>query len=114
MWLFYMSMPTGSRFVFESTDYRAIVQNMENSFYNSMCLEDATGYNEIDIISCLLQTLVNGDKLNKDYKDYLVNCLRETKKELFEVEDKLSKALEEVQRLKEKNRELVEKQGAKK
>jgi hypothetical protein len=109
-----MSMPTGSRFIFESSEYRAIVQDMENSFYNSMCLEDASSYDEIELISCLLQTLVNGDKLNKCFKDYLVCCLRDTKKELFEVEKKLAKALEEVQRLKEKNRELIEKQGAKK
>ena len=114
MLIFYMSIPTGSRFIFESSEYRAIVQDMENSFYNSMCLEDASSYDEIELISCLLQTLVNGDKLNKYFKDYLVCCLRDTKKELFEVEEKLAKALEEVQRLKEKNRELVEKQVAKK
>lgn len=114
MRLFYISMPTGSRFVFESTDYRAIVQDMENSFYNSMSLEEASSYNEIELISCLLQTLVNDNKLYKAFKDYLVGCLRETKKELFEAEDKLAKAWEEVQRLKEKNRELIEKQGGKK
>ena len=114
MRIFYMSIPTGSRFFFESSEYREIVQDMENSFYNSMILEEASSYNEIELISCLLQTLVNGDKLNKAFKDYLVGSLRETKKELFEVEEKLAKAWEEVQRLKEKNRELVEKQGAKK
>lgn len=114
MRLFYMSMPTGSRFIFESTEHRAIVQDMENRFYNSMCLEEASSYNEIELISCLLQTLVNGDKINKAFKDYLVGCLLDTKKELFEVEDKLAKAWEEIQRLKEKNRELIEKQGAKK
>lgn len=112
--LFYRSMPTGSRFIFESTEHRAIVQDMENSFYNSMCLEEASSYNEIELISCLLQTLVNGDKLDKAFKDYLVGLLRETKKELFEVEEKLAKAWEEIERLKEKNRELIEKQGAKK
>lgn len=114
MRLFYVSIPTGSRFIFESTDHRAIVQDMENSFYNSLCLEEASSYNEIELISCLLQTLVNDNKLYKAFKDYLVGCLRDTKKELFEAEDKLAKAWEEIERLKEKNRDLVEKQGAKK
>ena len=114
MMLFYRSMATGLRFTFEATEQSRIVQDMENSFYSSLCLEEASSYNEIELVSCLLQTMVNGDKLDKSFKDYLVGCLRETKKELFEVEEKLSKSWEAVERLKEKNRELIEKQGAKK
>lgn len=109
MKLFYRSMPTGSRFIFESTEHRAIVQDMENSFYNSMCLEEASSYNEIELISCLLQTLVNGDKLDKAFKDYLVGCLRETKKELFETQDRLQKTEERLETYREKYRELLNK-----
>lgn len=109
MKLFYRSMPTGSRFIFESTEHRAIVQDMENSFYNSMCLEEASSYNEIELISCLLQTLVNGDKLDKAFKDYLVGCLRETKKELFETQDRIQKTEERLETYREKYRELLNK-----
>ena len=107
MKLFYRSMPTGSRFIFESTEHRAIVQDMENSFYNSMCLEEASSYNEIELISCLLQTLVNGDKLDKVFKNYIVGCLRETKKELFETQDRLQKTEERLETYREKYRELL-------
>lgn len=110
MRLFYISMPTGSRFVFESTDYRAIVQDMENCFYNSMSLEEASCYNEIELISCLLQTLVNDNKLYKDFKDYLVGCLRDTKKELFETQDRLQKTEERLETLREKYHDLLNKQ----
>lgn len=110
MRLFYRSMPTGSRFIFESSDSRAIVQDMENSFYNSMSLEDASCYNEIELISCLLQTLVNGGKLEKALKDYLVGCLRETKKELFEIQDRLQKTEERLETLREKYHDLLNKQ----
>ena len=107
MRLFYMSIPTGSRFVFESNEQREIVQDMENSFYNSMCLEEASSYNEIELISCLLQTLVNSDKLDKAFKNYLVGCLRETKQELFENQDRLQKTEKRLETYREKYRELL-------
>lgn len=110
MTLFYRSMPTGSMFVFESSEHREIVQDMENSFYNSMCLEEASSYNEIELISCLLQTLVNGGKLDKVFKNYLVGCLRETKKELFETQDRLQKTEDRLETLREKYHDLINKQ----
>lgn len=112
--LFYKEHITRKNYLFDSIDERAIVQDLENSFYNGIELTDASSFNEIELISCLLQTLVNKGHVDSCFKKYLVGLLNETKKELIEAEDKLAKAWEEVQRLKEKNRELVEKQGAKK
>lgn len=109
MRLFYMSMTTGSRFIFESSDHRKIVQDMENGFYNSMCLEEASSYNEIELISCLLQTLVNKDYVNSSFKNYLVGMLNETKKELFDTETKLQKILEKYENLRDKYMELLNK-----
>lgn len=109
MRLFYRSMATVSQFIFEATEQSRIVQNLENSFYASMYLEEASGYNEIDLVSCLLQTLVNGNKLDKAFKDYLVGCLRETKKELFGTQDRLQKTEERLETLREKYRELLNK-----
>lgn len=110
MRLFYRSMSTGSKFIFEATEERRIVQDLENAFYASMYLEDASCYNEIELISCLLQTLVNGGKLDKALKDYLVGCLRETKKELFEIQVRLQKTEERLETLREKYHDLLNKQ----
>lgn len=110
MRIFYKSMNTGSRFIFESSEHREIVQDMENSFFNSMCLEEASSYNEIDLISCLLQTLVNKNYVDSSFKNYLVCVLNETKKELFDTETKLQKILELYDNLRDKYRELLKKQ----
>lgn len=114
MRLFYTEHITRKKYLFDSIEERAIVQDLENSFYNGIELKEASSFNEIELVSCLLQTLVNKGHVDGCFKNYLVGLLNETKKELFEAEDKLAKAWEEVQRLKEKNRELIEKQGGKK
>ena len=113
MRLFFRTV-NGTKYIYDGIFDREITTELLNVFYRNGRLTEASNFCEITLISCLLQTLVADGKLEQDFKGHLVSCLNETKRELFEVEEKLAKAWEEIQRLKERNRELVEKQGAKK
>lgn len=113
MRLFFRAV-NGTKYIYDGIFDREITTELLNVFYRNGRLTEASNFCEITLISCLLQTLVADGKLEQDFKGHLVSCLNETKKELFEVEEKLAKAWEEIERLKERNRELVEKQGAKK
>lgn len=87
--LFFKDNNTGSCYFFESTNSRAIIEELENSFYQNQQLTEASTYDEIELISCLLQTLVNSGKLEQSFKNYLVSNLRSTKNELLQAEDRL-------------------------
>ena len=113
MQLFFRTVD-GTRYIYEGIFDREITGELLKVFYRNGKLVEASSYSELTLISCLLQTLVSDGKLEQDFKGYLVTILNETKKDLMLTETKLEKALEEVQRLKERNRELVEKQGDKK
>lgn len=97
-----------SRFCFESNDSESIVKELENCFFRGFHLMDASNYNEIELISCLLATLVHDVKINSSLKIYLVNLLLDTKKDLINSETKLGKAYDEIEKLKEKLHELRE------
>lgn len=107
MHLFYTEHITRKKYLFDSIDERSIVQDLENSFYNGIELKEASSFNEIELISCLLQTLVNKGHVDGCFKNYLVGCLRETKKELFETQDRLQKTEDRLETLREKYRELL-------
>ena len=81
----------GQVIFFESTNSRAIIEELENSFYRNQELTEASAYDEIELVSCLLQTIVNSGKLEQSFKDYLVCNLRETKGELMRAEDRITK-----------------------
>lgn len=91
MQLFFKDNTTGSSYFFESTNSRAIIEELENSFYRNQELTEASAYDEIELVSCLLQTIVNSGKLEQSFKDYLVCNLRETKGELMRAEDRITK-----------------------
>lgn len=87
--LFFTDNKTGiCRFV-DANSPREIVQVLENSFYRNLELTEASAYDEIEIISCLLQTLVNSGKLEQSFKNYLVSNLKSTKNELLQAENRL-------------------------
>ena len=104
----------GTRYIYDGIFDREITTELLNVFYRNGRLTEASNVCEITLISCLLQTLVADGKLEQDFKGHLVSCLNETKRELFEAENKLEKALEEVQRLKEKIHKLTEDKEVKK
>lgn len=93
---------------FESVDSEAIVRELNDSFYKGLHLVDASNYNEVELISYLLETLVHDLKIDRSFKIYLVNLLRDTKKSLITSETKLGKAYDEIEKLKEKLHELQE------
>lgn len=107
MQLFFRTVD-GTRYIYEGIFDREITGELLNVFYRNGRLTEASNFCEITLISCLLQTLVADGKLDQDFKGHLVSCLNETKRELFEAEKKLDKALEEVQRLKESIHKLTE------
>lgn len=93
---------------FESLDSMAIADELKNSFYNDLILVDASNFDEVELISCLLETLVLDEKIDRSFKFYLVNLLRDTRKSLITSETKLGKAYDEIEKLKEKLHELQE------
>ena len=93
---------------FESVDSEAIVRELDNSFYRGLHLIDASNFDEVELISCLLDTLVRDVKIDRSFKIYLVNLLRETRKNLITSETKLGKAYDEIEKLKEKLHDLKE------
>lgn len=107
MRLFFRTV-NGTRYIYDGIFDREITTELLNVFYRNGRLTEASNFCEITLISCLLQTLVADGKLEQDFKGHLVSCLNETKRELFEAEKKLDKALEEVQRLKESIHKLTE------
>ena len=107
MRLFFITV-NGTRYIYDGIFDREITTELLNVFYRNGRLTEASNFCEITLISCLLQTLVADGKLDQDFKGHLVSCLNETKRELFEAEKKLDKALEEVQRLKESIHKLTE------
>lgn len=107
MKLFFRTV-NGTRYIYDGIFDREITTELLNVFYRNGRLTEASNFCEITLVSCLLQTLVYDGKLEQDFKGHLVSCLNETKRELFEAENKLEKALEEVQRLKEKIHKLTE------
>lgn len=68
----------------------------------------ASGFNEVELISCLLETLVHDEKIDRSFKIYLVNLLRDTKKSLITSETKLGQAYDLIEKLREKLHELQE------
>ena len=95
--LFFRDNKTGLLHVFESTSYREIIQHLENEFYRNVELTEASAYDEIELITCLLQTLVNSGKLDQSFKNYLVSNLLTTKNELMRAEDRITKFYQKEQ-----------------
>lgn len=89
---------------FESFDSEAIVRELDDSFDKGLHLVDVSNFNEVELISCLLDTLVHDLKIERSFKIYLVNLLRETKESLITSETKLGKAYDEIENLREKLR----------
>lgn len=90
--LFFRDNKTGvCLFVSTANSPREIVQELENSFYRNLELTEASAYDEIELVSCLLQTIVNSGKFEQSFKDYLVSNLRATKCELMRAEDRITK-----------------------
>lgn len=87
--LFFKNNKNGIGHFFESTDSREIIVKLEYSFYRNLELTEASAYDEIELVSCLLQTLVNSGNLEQRFKNYLVSNLRSTKNELMQAEDRL-------------------------
>lgn len=108
MYLHFFDSKKVCGFHFESEDHEAIVRELDNSFYKGLRLDDMSGFNEVELISCLLETLVHDLKIDRSFKIYLVNLLSETKKSLITSETKLGKAYDEIEKLKEKLHELQE------
>lgn len=108
MYLHFFDSKKVCGFHFESEDREAIVRELDDSFYKGLRLDDVRGFNEVELISCLLETLVHDEKLDRSFKIYLVNLLRDTKKDLINSETKLGKAYDEIENLKEKLHELQE------
>lgn len=95
-------------FHFESEDSEAIVRELDNSFYKGLRLVDVSGFNEVELISCLLETLVHDLKLDRSFKIYLVGLLHDTKRNLISSETKLGQAYDLIENLRDKLHELQE------
>lgn len=93
---------------FESVDSEAIVRELNDSFFRGLHLVDASNFDEVELINYLLETLVHDLKIDRSFKIYLVNLLRETRKNLITSETKLGKAYDEIEKLKEKLHDLKE------
>ena len=108
MYLHFFDSKKVCGFHFESEDSEAIVRELDDSFYKGLHLVDVSGFNEVELISCLLETLVHDLKIDRSFKIYLVNLLHDTKKSLITSETKLGKAYDEIENLKGKLHELQE------
>lgn len=108
MYLHFFDSKNVCAYHFESVDSGAIVKELDNIFFRGLHLVDASNFEEIELISCLLETLVHDLKIDRSFKIYLVNLLRETKKNLINSETKLGQAYDEIENLKAKLHELRE------
>lgn len=108
MYLHFFDSKNVRGYHFESVDREAIVKELDNSFFQGLHLIDASNFEEIELISCLLDTLVHEEKIDRSFKIYLVNLLRDTRKSLITSETKLGQAYDEIEKLKEKLHELQE------
>lgn len=108
MYLHFFDSKNVCAYHFESIDSEVIVKELDNNFYKGIHLVDASNFDEVELISCLLETLVHDVKIDRSFKIYLVNLLRETRSNLFTSETKLGQAYDEIAKLKEKLHELRE------
>lgn len=108
MYLHFFDSKKVCGFHFESVDSDVIVRELEDSFYKRLHLVDASNFNEVELISCLLETLVHDEKIDRSFKSYLVGLLHDTKKNLISSETKLGQAYDLIERLREKLQELQE------
>lgn len=102
MYLHFFDRKNVRGYHFESVDSDAIVKELDNSFFEGLSLIDASTFNEVELTSCLLETLEHDEKIDRSFRIYLVNLLRDTKKDLITSETKLGQAYDEIEKLKEK------------
>lgn len=108
MFLHFFDSKNVCSYHFESIDNNDIVRELDNSFFRGLHLVDANNFEEVELISCLLETLVHDEKIDRSFKIYLVNLLRDTRKNLISSETKLGQAYDLIEKLREKLHELQE------
>lgn len=85
--LFYMQC--GIKHVIDECDNNKIIKELEHFQHPSYgaILYDASGYDTIELVKCILYSL---DYIDKDFAFNLVEQLREIKRELNRAHDKLN------------------------
>lgn len=83
----------------ESEDKNEIITTLANQFYKHIMLQEAGCYNTADLIECILRASADVDQ---DFISYLVEDLRQTRRDCLDAEHRVKQLLDEIKKLKER------------
>ena len=111
MILFFENKFTGVVMVSDDyTDNKDAVKCLSNNLYKGKLggcykLREASNYRMVDLVDVILEYLVEEELLAKDFKKYVVESLRETRKDCLQAERKLNIALQTISNMQKENKQ---------
>lgn len=83
----------------ERDDESEIITELSNQFYKHNMLEQAGCYKTADLLECILRASADVDP---DFISYLVEDLRQTRRDCLDAEHRVKELLDEIKQLKER------------
>ena len=83
----------------ERDDKNEIITELSNQFYRHNMLEQAGCYKTADLLECILRASADVDP---DFISYLVEDLRQTRRDCLDAEHRVKELLDEIKQLKER------------
>ena len=83
----------------ERDDKSEIITELSNQFYKNIMLEQAGCYKTADLIECILRASADVDP---DFISYLVDDLRQTRRDCLAAEHRVQELQNEIKQLKER------------
>lgn len=83
----------------ESDDKNEIITTLSNQFYKHIMLQEAGCYKTADLLECIL--LASAD-VDPDFISYLVEDLRQTRRDCLAAESQIEELEKEIKQLKER------------
>lgn len=83
----------------ESDDKNEIITTLSNQFYKHIMLDSAGCYKTADLIECILRASADVDP---DFISYLVEDLRQTRRDCLDAEHRVQELQKEIKQLKER------------
>lgn len=83
----------------ERDDKNEIITELSNQFYRHNMLEEAGCYKTADLLECILRASADVDP---DFISYLVEDLRQTRRDCLDAEQRVQELQNEIKQLKER------------
>lgn len=83
----------------ERDEKSEIITELSNQFYKHIMLQEAGCYNAADLVECILRASADVDP---DFISYLVEDLRQTRRDCLDAEHRVQELQNEIKQLKER------------